>query len=55
MKTVRNSLLACAALAALASGVRAETPANIVVDWRGLPQVQGVLRDGLSGKAHEPA
>ena len=46
MKTVRNSLLACAALAALASGVRAETPANIVVDHRGLPQVGGVVRAG---------
>ena len=45
MKTTRNTLFACAALAALVSGARAETPATIAVDGRGLPQVQGVLRD----------
>ena len=44
--SVRNSLLACAALAAFASGVRAETPAAISVEGRGLPVVGGVLRDG---------
>ena len=38
------SLMACAALALPAA--RGETGANIVVDGRGLPQVQGVLRDG---------
>ena len=41
-----KTLLACAALAALPTGARAETPANIVVDWRGLPQVQDIVRDG---------
>ena len=41
-----ESLLPLAALAALASSAaRGETAANIVVDGRGLPQVQGVLRD----------
>ena len=46
MKFVRSSILAVAALAALSSGVRAETPAAISVEERGLPVVAGVLRDG---------
>ena len=41
-----GSILAGAALAALACGVRAETPATIAVEGRGLPVVPGVLRDG---------
>ena len=41
-----QSILPFAALVALAvPAARGETPANIVVDDRGLPQVQGVLRD----------
>ena len=32
--------------AALAVSARADTSATILVDWRGLPQVQGILRDG---------
>ena len=41
-----KTLLACVAIAAFVSIARAETSANIVVDGRGLPQVQGVVRDG---------
>ena len=43
--SILPSLAACAALAALAPATRGETGANIIVDWRGLPQVQGVVRD----------
>ena len=32
--------------ALVAPTARSETSANIIVDWRGLPQVQGVVRDG---------
>ena len=42
-----QSLLPLAALAALAvPAARGETPANISVEGRGLPQVQGIVRDG---------
>ena len=45
MKGLSSHLLVLAA-AALASGAaRGESAADITVDWRGLPQVQGVLRD----------
>ena len=42
----RVSAFACSAVLAAASAtVHADTSARILVDWRGLPQVQGILRD----------
>ena len=43
MKT--NALILSAALAAISATTLADYPANFRVDWRGLPMVDGVIRD----------
>ncbi|MDY3228345.1 MAG: hypothetical protein SOW92_01715, partial [Kiritimatiellia bacterium] len=42
------TILSCAAL--MTAAVWADTSAGINVDWRGLPNVQGILKD--NSKAH---